>query len=297
MDRLLYQPFFFRGGGSAANVQDMIALCYERPEDGLYHLAAGHFEPWLRYLDRLDLALVASQARTSPRLDGLPLDAHDGIRLVWFLERLCFERRQSQSGLFYLLHVPAETGGHRRLPLILFLHGAAERGEDLDRLKHHGLPGVVSRDPDFPFIMVAPQCPAGQSWGQLVDSLDVLLAEMTAILAVDLERIYLTGVSMGGGGTWALAGSYPDWFAALVPISGGGDPAHAPRLARIPVMAFHGAQDTNVPVTRSMEMVEAVRASGGEARLIIYPDLGHECWLRTYNDPDLYLWLLEHRRP
>jgi predicted peptidase len=296
MERPQYQPFYFRGGGSAANIPDLISLCFERPEDGLYHLAAGHIEAWLRYLDRMDLALVATQARTTRRLDGLPLDSYDSLRLVWFLEHLCFERKRSQAGLPYLLHVPAETSGRRRLPLILFLHGAAERGADPGQLKHHGLAGVVSRDPDFPFIVVVPQCPAENYWGRLLDPLNGLLAEVTSALPVDLERIYLTGVSMGGAGVWALAGQVPDLFAALVPICGGGDPALAPRLASIPVLAFHGAQDRIVPPSRSMEMVEAVRASGGDARLIIYPDLGHECWLRTYNDPDLYHWLLEHRR-
>ncbi len=113
---------------------------------------------------------------------------------------------------------------------------------------------------------------------------------------MDTERIYLTGLSMGGYGTWALAAKYPERFAAIVPICGGGKRFMARSLKDIPVWAFHGAKDNVVPLKESVKMVNAVKALGGNARLTVYPDAGHDSWTETYRNKELYSWFLGHRK-
>lgn len=197
----------------------------------------------------------------------------------------------------YLLFLPAEYGQDkaRRWPLLLFLHGAGERGDDLNLLKRHGPPKIVEKDPHFPFIVVAPQCPADR-FGFANDVLIALLDDVITRYAVDPDRVYVTGLSMGGYGTWSLACAYPDRFAAIVPICGKGETWQAGNLRHVPVWAFHGAKDTVVPPEGSEKMVEAVRRNGGEARLTVYPEAGHDSWTATYDNPELYEWLLKHRR-
>ncbi|MGB9623674.1 MAG: prolyl oligopeptidase family serine peptidase [Phycisphaerae bacterium] len=197
----------------------------------------------------------------------------------------------------YLLFLPEEYGRDRarRWPLLLFLHGAGERGDDLNLLKRHGPPKIVEKDPHFPFIVVAPQCPANR-FGFANDVLIALLDDVIARYAVDPDRVYVTGLSMGGYGTWSLACAYPERFAAIVPICGKGETWQAGNLKHVPVWAFHGAKDTVVPPEGSEKMVEAVRRNGGEAKLTIYPEAGHDSWTATYDNPELYEWLLKHRR-
>jgi predicted peptidase len=113
---------------------------------------------------------------------------------------------------------------------------------------------------------------------------------------IDKDRVYLTGLSMGGYGTWALAAAHPEKFAAIAPICGGGNPAEAAKLARLPIWVFHGAKDPTVPIERSKEMVEAIKAAGGDAKFTIYPEAGHDSWTETYNNPELYQWLLAQKR-
>ncbi len=123
-----------------------------------------------------------------------------------------------------------------------------------------------------------------------------LLDEIDEKYAVDSERIYLTGLSMGGYGTWSLACTYPDRFAAIAPVCGGGMPYIARNLKNVPIWAFHGAIDKVVPLKRSEEMVKAVKAAGGNAKLTVYPYADHDSWTVTYDNPKLYDWFLEHRR-
>jgi len=198
--------------------------------------------------------------------------------------------------LEYLLFLP--KGYHakrdRHWPLILFLHGVGERGQDLEKVKAHGIPKVVEQRDDLPFVVVSPQCPPDQWWqaGQL----EVLLDEAQASLRIDADRVYLTGLSMGGFGAWELAVACPDRFAAVVPVCGGGNPYRLRGIAHVPVWAFHGARDPLVPLIRSEEMVEALRKCGGDARLTVYPDVGHDSWTETYDNPEVYEWFLRHRR-
>ena len=197
----------------------------------------------------------------------------------------------------YLLFLPEGYGEEdKRWPLMLFLHGAGERGDDLNKVKVHGPPKIVEKQKDFPFIVVSPQCPKDVWWNDKVEVLINLLDEIVARYDVDTERVYLTGLSMGGYGTWALASKYPDRFAAAAPICGGGMRIMAFGLKDVPIWAFHGGKDPVVPVEESKEMVAAVKARGGDAQLTIYPNARHDSWTETYNNPELYDWFLKHRR-
>ncbi len=194
----------------------------------------------------------------------------------------------------YLLYLP--QGYNKKgqpWPLIVFLHGAGERGDNLNQLKVHGIPKLVESDGNFPFIVISPQCPADVWWD--VETLKVLIDHIKAEYNIDDSRVYLTGLSMGGFGTWALAEKYPDDFAAIAPICGGGEPRLAKKL-KMPIWAFHGAKDDTVPLQRSQEMVDAVKKAGGDVKFTVYPELGHDCWTVTYDNKELYEWFLSHKK-
>jgi predicted peptidase len=199
------------------------------------------------------------------------------------------------STIRYLLFLPRQDSqAEQPWPLLLFLHGAGERGNDLELVKKHGPPKIVDHDPDFPFLVVSPQCRANERWN--VAELIQLVDESVARYRVDAKRIYVTGLSMGGYGTWALCAAYPDRFAAAVPICGGGNPADAPHLRSLPLWVFHGAHDQIVTLQQSERMVRAVEAAGGNVKFTVYPDAEHDSWTMTYDNPDVYAWLLQHRR-
>ena len=215
--------------------------------------------------------------------------------------------RRGKAGLNYLLFLPQEYGQkpRKKWPLILFLHGMGERGdepEDLEIVKVYGPPMIVEREVDFPFIVISPQCPAESYWTAELDNLDALLDEIVATYAVDLDRVYLTGLSMGGYGAWNLALRHPNRFAAIAPIAGGyvhesdAVPENICDLKDVPIWVFHGAQDTTVLPRQSEVMVDALRACGSDVRFTLYPDAEHDSWTETYDNPELYTWLLEHTR-
>jgi predicted peptidase len=196
--------------------------------------------------------------------------------------------------LEYLLSLPADySKGQQRWPLVLFLHGAGESGTDLARVKTHGPPKLVETNGPFPFILVSPQCP-GRGWN--ADVLNALLDSVVTEYRVDEDRVYLTGLSMGGYGTWALAVAHPEKFAAIAPICGGGNTGDASKLAKLPIWVFHGAKDPTVPLKRSEEMVEAIKEAGGNPKFTVYPEAGHDSWTATYDNPEFYKWLLAQRR-
>lgn len=204
----------------------------------------------------------------------------------------------------YLLYLPADYGQDpgRVWPFILFLHGAGERGSDPNLIREYGLPTVAEADRRFPFVVLAPQCPAGSRWEMQEPGVDALCQDIIARYAVDRRRVYLTGLSMGGFGAWSFAAAHPDRFAALAPICGGGAPMLGfPRrvslLKNMPVWVFHGARDNRVPLAESQTMVDALRAAGGNVQFTIYPEAGHDSWTETYNNPALYEWLLQQSLP
>ena len=210
-----------------------------------------------------------------------------------------FQREITKTvGLRYLLYLPKGYGENQeqKWPLMLFLHGAGERGNDLNVVKKHGPPKLIDQGKDLPFIIVSPQCPSGSWWTEQLDALMALLDEVQSKHAVDPDRIYLTGLSMGGFGSWALGCRYPQRFAALAPICGGGEWFLAERLKDVPVWTFHGAKDPVVPLRESQEMVTALRRAGGNVQLTVYPEAQHDSWTETYNNPKLYEWFLSQRK-
>lgn len=195
----------------------------------------------------------------------------------------------------YLLYLPADYDASRQWPLLLFLHGAGERGADLSRVASHGPPRLIREATlELPFIVVSPQLPEDRVWSTLF--LDALLEEVTTSHSIDPDRIYVTGLSMGGYGTWALAFEFPHRFAAIAPISGGGVITGPCTIPHLPVWVFHGAQDQVVNVSHSDELVERLRGCAGHVRYTRYEDATHDAWTRTYANPELYQWLLSHRR-
>jgi len=175
----------------------------------------------------------------------------------------------------YAVWVPGDYAPAKRWPVVLFLHGMGESGA----------------------LVVMPQLPVDCRWeGPMQDlalaTLDATLREYNG----DRDRIVLTGLSLGGYGTWLLGGRYPEKFCALLPICGGGNPADAAKLARLPIWCFHGDADAAVPVERSREMVEAVRAAGGQVRYTELPGVEHNSWDPTYEDPEVIEWMLAQRR-
>jgi predicted peptidase len=196
----------------------------------------------------------------------------------------------------YLLYLPADYGrANKTWPLIMFLHGAGERGKNLEAVKKHGPPKMIAQGKQFDFIIVSPQCPNDLWWPEQTDILINLLDDVEKNYRVDTDRVYLTGLSMGGFGTWTMAEKYPNRFAAIAPICGGEERYMASRLKNVPVWAFHGAKDKVVPVQRSQEMVDEVKAAGGDAKLTIYSEAEHDSWTQTYENPELYQWFLSHR--
>jgi predicted peptidase len=205
--------------------------------------------------------------------------------------------------------IPIEIGYHLYLPpdynpavdttwpMIFFLHGAGERGDNLELVKKHGPPKLVESTPILQqFIVLSPQCPEGIWWNDT--TLITLLDQIVETYRVDPERIYLTGLSMGGFGTWELASIYPDRFAAIAPICGGGVVHRVRRSVRtIPTWVFHGLNDSTVLPEESAQLVEALQKAGGNVKYTTYPDAGHDSWTETYANPELYRWFLSHRLP
>lgn len=202
----------------------------------------------------------------------------------------------------YWLFLPADYNDSTDpVPLILFLHGAGESGMNLDVVKKHGPPKLVAATPEkYPFIVVSPQASntgvgVFERWS--ADDLLLLLDDVQKKYRVDPDRIYLTGLSMGGFGSWRLAAKAPGRFAAVAPICGGGDPkTQAAALRNVPIWAFHGDKDPVVPLSRTTDMIDAIKAAGGEPILTVYLDVQHDSWTETYANPELYDWFLSHKR-
>ena len=195
----------------------------------------------------------------------------------------------------YIIKIPNNFKDDKKYPVILFLHGAGSRGEDINQLKTNPYFTITeSKIKDFPFITVAPLC-TKNTWFDLWECLENLVLEILKQPFVDAERIYLMGASMGGYGTWQLAMSMPEIFAAIVPICGGGMYWNAGRLINTPIWAFHGAKDSTVLCVESEKMVNRVNALGGNARLTVYPENAHDAWSDTYKNPEVFKWLLDHK--
>lgn len=206
---------------------------------------------------------------------------------------------EKQVEIKYLVFLPADFGKPEKKdvkwPLLLFLHGSGERGADLELVKKHGPPKIVEQKKEFPFVTISPQCPAEKRWN--ADELAKLVDHGANTYQADPKRLYVTGLSMGGAGTWDLLAGYPGKFAAAIPICGPGDPAAAEKMKATPIWVFHGAKDQGVPIAKSEEMVEAIKKVGGNVKFTVYPEAGHDSWTETYNNEEVYKWLLEQKLP
>jgi len=200
----------------------------------------------------------------------------------------------------YVIYVPPQYKLNKthKWPLIVALHGSGECGNDGVKQTTIGLaPYIVGRPTKFPFIVIFPQ--AHQLWFRGDEEIAVWL-ELEATLRdyrIDPDRIYLTGLSMGGFATWELGAARPDVFAAIVPICGAGPLGFMSNLLNLPIWAFHGALDKNVPVARSRELIDELKGLGAKPRYTEYPDLEHISWDAAYATPELWRWLLKQRRP
>jgi predicted peptidase len=197
------------------------------------------------------------------------------------------------EGMQYAVRFPEHYNEGEQYPILFFLHGACTRGNDINNILTHSFLRRPEKWPDFKFIIVAPLCHKN-TWFDHFETLERFALFIANQAYTDKNRIYLTGNSMGGYGTWQLAMSLPEVFAAIAPLCGGGMYWNAGRLANVPVWAFHGARDKSVFMEESEKMVNAVNKRGGNARLTIYPENGHNCWTDTYGNPALYEWFLTH---
>lgn len=216
----------------------------------------------------------------------------------------------------YTVYVPEDYTADKQWPLIVFLHGAGERGDDNEAPRMQGIAEVIEKTPErVPAIVLIPQCPKDQIWNTRHDQLEALMATTRDEYNIDDARIYLTGLSMGGYGTWLWGALHTDTFAALIPICGGGDPHDIQKLldvgggnpygsmasrlralATVPIWAFHGAEDEAVPVDRSRFMVEEIKKRGGNVKYTEYEGVGHNSWDKAYQESDAIEWLLKQRK-
>jgi predicted peptidase len=224
--------------------------------------------------------------------------------------------RDGDFELNYRIHVPADLKPDEKVPLILILHGAGERGsENLNQLRH-GVPALLAylKKKSIPAIVIVPQCPVGMQWvnvpwggdahtmpstpSQPLQAVRALLAQTLTGLPVDQSRIYISGISMGGFGTWDYLQREPELFAAGIPICGGGDTAEAAKLISTPIWAFHGDQDTTVKTQRSRDMAQAIKQAGGSLiKYTEYPGVGHNSWTQTYANDEALDWLFAQKKP
>jgi predicted peptidase len=224
-----------------------------------------------------------------------------------------YENAQRQS-LPYRLMRPETVEPEKKYPLVLFLHGIGERGINNSWQLVHGVGAFATAEnrSKYPCFVVAPQCPLKDSWVPLsslllqramadepTETLRLafeLVDKLAAELPVDRERIYITGLSMGGFGVWDAICRRPDFFAAAMPLCGGGDAEQAAKLKDLPLWAFHGSIDITISPGRTTSMIEAIRKAGGSPKMTLYPNVGHMCWIRAYADPEVMAWLFAQKK-
>lgn len=198
------------------------------------------------------------------------------------------------TAIEYLTYRPAdyEQDTIKKWPLVVFIHGWGERGSDLEKVKIHGPPMLVDQGKEFPFILISPQ--AKDNWDD--EFLYKMIVDFAKNNRVDTDRIYLTGLSTGGFVTWTLAQKHPELFAAIAPICGWGETQDLWKLRHMPVWVFHGAKDSVVPISSSQQKVDVLRTFNPEVKFTIYPEVEHGSWVKAYNDPELYKWLLAQKK-
>ena len=205
------------------------------------------------------------------------------------------------DGFGYMVYVPEKRQAGEKLPLVVFLHGAGERGDDTSRVAVHGPMKRIQNGWRPDFICVAPQCPENCHWTDKTEKLKIFIDLIAEKYGADTNRIYITGLSMGGFGTWAMLSRWSTFFAAAVPVCGGGSPWTAGEFYQVPIWAFHGDADDTVNVSYSRDMVSAVNDHSScpdfaGAKLTEYPGVGHDSWTATYDNDEMWAWLLSHKK-
>ncbi len=196
--------------------------------------------------------------------------------------------------LRYLVWMPQGKAPPGGWPLVIFLHGSGERGDDLHQTLIHGWPEMASKGQSFPFILVAPQAPARGHWD--VDAIETLRRRVLHSTQANPDKVILTGLSMGGIGSWNYAEAYPHTLAALIPVCGYGDSDGVELITHLPVWAFHGADDKTVLTADDQETIDALKKAGGNVRFTVYPGVGHNSWDKAYSEQELIPWLLAQKR-
>ena len=232
---------------------------------------------------------------------GISLASAQAGKQVGFVERV----HKAADGMEhkYVVFVPQDYKNDKNYPVILFLHGAGEREGGKKAPVEVGIgPAIKKQEKTFPFFAVIPRCgpPPAHNWqasGPDAKRALAMLEEVQKEFKIDAKRVYLTGLSMGGFGTWSLAAAHPEKWAAIVPICGRGDPATAAKIKHIPCWCFHGDDDKAVKVDFCREMIKALKAAGGQPKYDEYPGVGHNSWDKAYGTAELYTWLLKQRLP
>ncbi len=202
--------------------------------------------------------------------------------------------------LGYYIYLP-DNYSKVKLPLVLFLHGAGERGEDLGLIETHGLPKLIKKGKNFPFIIIAPQCPSHLWWSDPlpVDLLSSLIDEVLLLDFVDEKQVYCTGLSMGGYGTFALSIKRPELFSAIISICGGVDIQNyfkLKNLKNMPIWMFHGDQDQIIPLNNSEQIYNVLKSKNKNIKLTVYKNTGHNSWDKAYDDKRIYSWFLKFKK-
>ena len=196
----------------------------------------------------------------------------------------------------YMINLPEGYSEDKKYPLIVALHGAGERGDDLALVLVHGVAKYVAAGKKIDAVVIAPQCPKNMVWNALTVELKELIDHIVSSYSIDENKVAVTGLSMGGFGTWEMGISYPGFFSALAPVCGGGMSWRAPLIGKTPVWAFHGDVDTVVPKENSYMMVDALKAKGGNVRLTVFHGVGHNSWESAYEITNVIDWLISQDR-
>jgi predicted peptidase len=197
----------------------------------------------------------------------------------------------------YLLYLPKDyTNQPDSFPLLIYLHGGSQRGKDLNKLKGYGLPYLIDKGNDYDFIIASPQCPDNTYWSR-IDWFDSLYQDLTSKYRIDMDRIYVTGISMGGFGTWHAAMDYPNKIAAIVPLCGGcNDSLNICQINQIPVWTFHGTADTEIDINETVRLVNRLNKCDGKVIFTQLENEGHGIQYIYEKNPEIYKWMLEHHK-
>jgi predicted peptidase len=200
----------------------------------------------------------------------------------------------SQKRFGYLLFLPRTYNlqQEKKWPLIIFLHGRGEWGSDVEKVKKNGIPKLIENEKDFPFVVISPQCPENEFWPFM--EIRLLLNQIIKHYRIDTRRIYLTGISWGGAGTWELGIQTPNTFAAIAPVAGWVNPQRVSVLKNIPIWIFHGEKDTIVPPNQDIDSAQVLKGINANVKITIFSNCDHDIWDQTYNNQELYDWFLEH---